>query len=60
MLVSLLSKKSINIFQRFKIENFSNIHPSEWLNSSSYQKRKTNIEQLKVVNDSAERGAKLI
>lgn len=36
------------------------IHPSEWLNSSAYQKGKTIIEQLRIVNDSAERGVKLV
>jgi len=60
ILVSLLSQKSANIFQRFKIENFLHIHPSEWLNSSAYQKGKTIIDQLKIVNDSAERGVKLV
>ncbi|KAL5240912.1 hypothetical protein ACI65C_008322 [Semiaphis heraclei] len=60
ILISLLSQKSANIFQRFKIENLLRIHPSEWLNSSAYQKGKTIIEQLKVVNDSAERGVKLV
>jgi len=60
ILVSLLSQKSANIFQRFKIENFLHIHPSEWFNSSAYQKGKTIIEQLRIVNDSAERGVKLV
>ncbi|XP_050528051.1 uncharacterized protein LOC126898147 [Daktulosphaira vitifoliae] len=60
ILISLLSKKSADIFDRFKIENFLHISPFEWLNSSAYQKGKNAIEQLKVVNDSAERGVKLI
>jgi len=34
ILISLLSQKSANIFQRFKIENFLHIHPSKWLSSS--------------------------
>lgn len=60
----MLSQKSMNIniliLQHFKIENFLHIYPSECLNSSSYQKEKSNIEQLKVVNDSAERGVKFV
>lgn len=59
ILISLLSQKSANIFHRFKIENFLHIHPSEWLNSSAYQKGKTIIKQLRIVNDLAERGVKL-
>ncbi|KAL4082915.1 hypothetical protein QTP88_029569 [Uroleucon formosanum] len=60
ILISLLSPKSTNIFHRFKIEKFLHIHPSKWLNSSAYQKGKTIIEQLRIVNDSAERGVKLV
>jgi len=61
ILVSLLlSQKSANIFHRFKIENFLQIHSSEWLNSSAYQKVKTIIKQLRIVNDSAERDVKFV
>jgi hypothetical protein len=60
ILISLLCQKSANIFQRFKIENFLHIYPSLWLNSSAYQKGKTIIEQLRNVNNSAERGIKIV
>jgi hypothetical protein len=60
ILISLLYQKSANIFQRFKIENFLHIHPSQWLNSSAYQKGKTIVEQLRIFNDSAERDVKLV
>lgn len=43
-----------------KLHKLYNIQWSERLNSSAYQKGKTIIEHLRIVNDSAERGVKLV
>ena len=61
ILVKSLSDNSKNLFRRFKIENkFLHLHPSEWMNSNECVQGKLVIGNLKVVNDSAERGIKLI
>ncbi|XP_050544876.1 uncharacterized protein LOC126907552 [Daktulosphaira vitifoliae] len=60
VLISLFNGHSKNIFQRYKIKNFLHIHPSQWSSSREYQQGKQIIKELKVVNDSAERGIKLI
>ena len=61
ILLKLLSDNSKNLFPRFKIENkFLHLHSSEWINSNEYMQGKLVIGNIKVVNNSAERGIKLI
>ena len=61
ILVKLLSDNSKNLFLRFKIENnFLHLHPSIRMDSNEYVQGKLVIGNLKVVNDSAVRGIKLI
>lgn len=57
----LLSNKSIRFFHRFRISpDFLLKDPSLWENTKEYKDAKTNLATLKVVNDTAERGLKLM
>ncbi|KAL4126641.1 hypothetical protein QTP88_010853 [Uroleucon formosanum] len=50
---------SNNVFERFN-EYFLKVQPNEWPNVEEYEKGKSIIHFLKVVNDTAERGVKLM
>lgn len=57
----LISNKSIQFFQRFRISSdFLHKDPSLWEITTEYKEAKDIIATLKVVNDSAERGVKLM
>lgn len=57
----LISFKSIGMFKRFGIStHFLNIDPAHWNNQEEYKNGKDIINSLKVVNDTAERGVKLM
>ncbi|XP_050525089.1 uncharacterized protein LOC126896389 [Daktulosphaira vitifoliae] len=61
ILVKLISKKSLKMFKRFNINSdFLKTHPNTWNNSANYKYGEEKIKNLKVVNDAAERGIKLI
>jgi hypothetical protein len=48
-------------FTRFNIDlSFMNEKPSEWSRNDVYQREKKVVEKIKVTNDTAERGVKLI
>lgn len=58
---SLLSAKSMMMFKRFGLStNFLKIDPSEWNTQNDYIQGQQIIRSLKVVNDTAERGVKLM
>ncbi|KAL7637484.1 UNVERIFIED_CONTAM: hypothetical protein RMT77_012212 [Armadillidium vulgare] len=59
ILLNLVKNNSPYFLRRFKIENFLHLHPSQWVNCNEYQQGKLLVHNLKVVNDSAERGIKL-
>jgi len=57
----LISNKSIQFFRRFRISSdFLHKDPSLWEITTEYKEAKDIIATLKVVNDSAERGVKLM
>ena len=60
ILLNLVNNNSLYFLRRFKIGNFLHLHPSQWVNCNEYQQGKLLVDNLKVVNDSAERGIKLI
>ncbi|XP_025411715.1 uncharacterized protein LOC112684409 [Sipha flava] len=58
---ALLNNKSWKLFQRFKISfNFLREDPSTWKALDEYIQAKEILSALKVVNDTAERGIKLM
>ncbi|XP_025413648.1 uncharacterized protein LOC112685837 [Sipha flava] len=58
---ALLNNKSWKLFQRFKISfNFLREDPSSWKALDEYIQAKEILSALKVVNDTAERGIKLM
>ncbi|XP_050065848.1 uncharacterized protein LOC126554890 [Aphis gossypii] len=59
--LDLLGTNSIKLFDRFNIpKDFLEVHPKNWNDLEGYQKGKEIIESLRVVNDTAERGVKLM
>jgi hypothetical protein len=61
LLIDLINSKSIGMFKRFEISTqFLTIDPANWNNHEDYIIGKQIINSLKVVNDTAERGVKLI
>lgn len=61
LLIDLINSKSIGMFKRFQISTqFLTIDPANWNNHEDYKVGKQIINSLKVVNDTAERGVKLI
>lgn len=57
----LVSKESQKLFVRFNIDmNFLKNSPSTWENDHNYQKGLNIFKKMKIVNDAAERGVKLI
>ena len=58
---SLLTKKSFNIFESFNISiTFLEEPPNTWYNNREFLVGKKKIDALKIVNDTAERGVKLM
>lgn len=56
-----VSEQSLVFFQRFKIStDFLSHNPDTWLENQDYSKCKSIICKLKVINDTAERGVKLM
>jgi len=59
--LDLLGPNSKNVFKRFNIpENFLKVQPEKWHELEEYQKGKSILKSIKVVNDTAERGVKLM
>ena len=57
----LLSAKSLKLFKRFGLSmNFLKIDPSQWATQMDYIQGQKIIRSLEVVNDTAERGVKLM
>lgn len=57
----MLGSNSKNIFKRFNIsEDFLKVQPEKWHNLEGYQIGKSILNSIKVVNDTAERGVKLM
>ncbi|KAE9528726.1 hypothetical protein AGLY_012301 [Aphis glycines] len=57
----LLTNKSWKIFERFKIrDDFLRADPKIWKDLEEYKEAKQIISSLKIVNDAAERGVKLM
>lgn len=57
----MLGPNSKNVFKRFNIpENFLKVQPEKWHELEEYQKGKSIINSIMVVNDTAERGVKLM
>ena len=60
-LVNLLSKETFNFFHRFNIKiDFLRQNPNTWPQNNNFQEGLKIVKTLKVVNDMAERGIKLI
>ncbi|XP_050524055.1 uncharacterized protein LOC126895832 [Daktulosphaira vitifoliae] len=56
-----INSSSIKLFERFNIAtDFLNQNPLDWNENDNYQKGKSLFNQLKVINDAAERGVQLI
>lgn len=56
-----INSSSMKFFERFNIAtDFLNQNPEEWYKNVNYQKGISVLSQVKVVNDAAERGVKLI
>lgn len=56
-----VSHQTLNFFKRFEIDTeFLNTDPDVWCENSHYLKAKKIVNSFKVVNDTAERGVKLI
>lgn len=61
ILCKLVCQSSKNMFKRFNLsDEFIKIHPNSWNNQSEYKEAEAVIKNIKVVNDAAERGIKLI
>lgn len=61
ILKELFSKNTKKLLNRFQIPtNFLKSDPSTWNNIEEYTKGKEIVENLKIVNDCAERGVKLV
>lgn len=61
ILINLIGRKSQKVFKRFKINSdFLKTYPNNWSSSNDYKNGEDIIQKLKVVNDAAERGIKLI
>lgn len=61
ILIELVSKNTKSVFKRFQISmDFLQKDPSSWKDCEDYRKGKFIIQKLKVVNDCAERGIKLV
>lgn len=61
ILKELFSKNTKKLLNRFQIPtNFLKSDPSTWNNIEEYRKGKEIVENLKIVNDCAERGIKLV
>jgi len=59
--LDLLGPNSKNVFKRFNIpEDFLKVQPEKWHELEEYQKGKSILNSIKVVNDTAERGVKLM
>jgi hypothetical protein len=59
--VHLLSYKSYKIFKRFGISSgYLKMDLTKWNDNLAYQSAKTTIDSLQIVNDTAERGVKLM
>lgn len=59
ILCNLVSRKSKNLFLRFQLpSSFITMHPDSWNNMEEFTKGKTIVKNLKLVNDTAERGIK--
>ncbi|CAI6377454.1 unnamed protein product [Macrosiphum euphorbiae] len=59
--LDLLGPNSKNVFKRFNIpEIFLKVQPEKWHELEEYQKGKSILNSIKVVNDTAERGVKLM
>jgi hypothetical protein len=59
--INLISSKSCKLFKRFGISSdYLKMDPSEWNNNPAYKSAKITIDSLQIVNDTAERGVKLI
>jgi len=59
--LDLVGANSKNVFKKFNIpEDFLKVKPNEWPNLQGYKKGKCIMHSLKVVNDTAERGVKLM
>jgi len=59
--LDLLGTNSENVFKRFNIsEDFLKVQPEKWHNLEAYQQGKNILNSIKVVNDTAERGVKLM
>lgn len=56
-----VNKKTLSFFERFNIETkFLKLDPSKWHNESEFQKGMNIVQNLHVVNDTAERFVKLM
>ena len=60
-MVNLLTKETFKFFDRFNIKtDFLREHPNTWPQNNGFQEGLKIVKTLKVVNDRAERGVKLI
>lgn len=56
-----ITENTINLFSRYEIDTeFLNKDPTEWLYDDGYNHGKNILSHLKVANDNAERGVKLM
>ncbi|GBM80579.1 hypothetical protein AVEN_126481-1 [Araneus ventricosus] len=56
-----ISQKSLNLLKKLNIDNsFLNISPDLWDRDDSYLKSQEIFQNLRVVDDTAERGVKLV
>lgn len=61
ILVDLVTERTKKFFERFKLRTDFFTKPSiEWENCEDYKHGRDYVKKLKVVNDSAERGIKLL
>lgn len=61
VLLSLITEKSINLFNRFDIcPDFLKIDHLEWKTNEHFLKAENIIKNVHIVNDAAERGIKLL
>lgn len=61
ILIELFSKNTVKLLKRFGVStDFLQSDPSMWNNLDDYKKGKDIIKRLKIVNDCAERGIKLV
>jgi len=57
----LLNRQSLKLFKRLGINlSFLEIDPTEWKNNTNYKFGKKVVDALHIVNDTAERGVKLM